>query len=80
MTESQSSLGAATYCNAHKKGRPMPSRLHPEDQKRVDQYLASPVHQVERRPFRVWILIALVVGSVVGLGLLSRLLAQLVAV
>ena len=62
------------------KRPPMPSRLHPEDQKRVDQYLASPVHQVERRPFRVWILIALVVGSVVGLGLLSRLLAQLVAV
>ncbi|WP_341708328.1 DUF3094 family protein [Halopseudomonas sp.] len=55
----------------------MPSRLYPEDQKRVDEYLSSPVHRVERRPFRVWILIAIVVGSVIGLGLLSRLLAQL---
>ena len=54
----------------------MPSRLHPEDQKRVDEYLSSPVHRVERRPFRVWIPIALVAGSVIGLGLLSRLLAQ----
>lgn len=54
----------------------MPSRLYPEDQKRVDEYLSSPVHRVERRPFRVWILIAIVVGSVIGLGLLSRLLAQ----
>ncbi|GGE52932.1 DUF3094 domain-containing protein [Halopseudomonas oceani] len=54
----------------------MPSRLYPEDQKRVEEYLSSPVHRVERRPFRVWILIAIVVGSVVGLGLLSRLLAQ----
>ena len=54
----------------------MPSRLHPEDQKRVDEYLSSPVHRVERRPFRVWILIALVAGSVISLGLLSRLLAQ----
>lgn len=54
----------------------MPSRLHPEDLKRVDEYLSSPVHRVERRPFRVWILIALVAGSVIGLGLLSRLLAQ----
>lgn len=58
----------------------MPSRLYPEDQKRVDEYLASPVHQVERKPFRVWLLLAVIVGSVIGLGLLARFLATLVQI
>ena len=56
----------------------MPSRLNPQDQQRVDEYLASPIHQVQRRPFKVWIMLALVVGSVVVLGLLARVLGQLV--
>ncbi len=30
----------------------MPSRLNPEDQQRVDEYLRAPQHQVERQPFR----------------------------
>ncbi|QJD59239.1 DUF3094 domain-containing protein [Pseudomonas sp. gcc21] len=56
----------------------MPSRLYPEDQKRVDEYLASPIHQVKRKPFRVWLLLAVIVGSVIGLGLIARFLAALV--
>ncbi|WP_134638205.1 DUF3094 family protein, partial [Pseudomonas aeruginosa] len=28
----------------------MSSRLSPEDQQKVEQYLASPLHQVERAP------------------------------
>ena len=56
----------------------MTSRLTPEDQRRVDQYLQAPQHQVERRPFRPWLLLALVVGVTVLLGLLSRLLSMLV--
>ncbi len=56
----------------------MPSRLNPEDQKRVDEYLSAPQHQVERRPFRPWLLLLLVLVVVLGLGLLSRLLSQLV--
>ncbi|CDZ94407.1 MULTISPECIES: DUF3094 family protein [Pseudomonadaceae] len=56
----------------------MPSRLNPEDQKRVDQYLSAPQHQVERQPFRPWLLLLLAVVVVIGLGLLSRLLARLV--
>ncbi|UAW98906.1 DUF3094 domain-containing protein [Halopseudomonas nanhaiensis] len=56
----------------------MPSRLYPEDQKRVEEYLSSPLHQVERKPFRVWVLLAIILGSVIGLGLLSRALASLV--
>lgn len=56
----------------------MTSRLNPEDQRRVDQYLQAPQHQVERRPFRPWLLLVLVVGVTVLLGLLSRLLSMLV--
>ncbi|MFI8734834.1 DUF3094 family protein [Ectopseudomonas toyotomiensis] len=56
----------------------MTSRLSPEDQQKVDQYLSAPQHQVERQPFRVWRLLAVVVAVTIGLGLLSRLLSRLV--
>ena len=55
----------------------MSSRLNPEDQKRVEEYLQAPQHQVERRPFRPWLLLIVVVAVVIGLGLLSRLLSYL---
>ncbi len=55
----------------------MSSRLKPEDQKRVEEYLQAPQHQVERRPFRPWLLLIVVVAVVVSLGLLSRLLSYL---
>jgi hypothetical protein len=53
----------------------MSSRLNPDDQQRVEQYLQAPQHRVERRPFRPWLLLVLVLAVVVGLGLMSRLLA-----
>ena len=56
----------------------MTSRLSPEDQQKVDQYLSAPQHQVERQPFRVWRLLTLVLVVVIGLGLLSRFLSRLV--
>ena len=52
----------------------MPSRLNPDDLKRVEEYLQLPQNQVERRPFRPWLLLAIVV---IGMGLLSRLLSYL---
>ncbi|MFK7702917.1 DUF3094 family protein [Pseudomonas caspiana] len=55
----------------------MSSHLKPEDQKRVEEYLQAPQHQVERRPFRPWLLLSVVVAVVIGLGLLSRLLSYL---
>lgn len=55
----------------------MSSRLSPEDQQRVEQYLSAPQHQVERRPFRPWRLLLVVIALTIGLGLLSRLLAGL---
>ncbi len=56
----------------------MASRLNPEDQQRVEQYLSAPQHQVERKPFRPWLLLLMVIAVTIGLGLLSRLLAGLV--
>ena len=56
----------------------MSSRLSPDDQQRVDQYLNAPQHQVQRQPFRVWRLLLIILAAVVGLGLLSRLLSRLV--
>jgi len=56
----------------------MSSRLSPDDQQRVEQYLSAPQHQVERQPFRPWRLLLIVLAAVIGLGLLSRLLSRLV--
>ncbi|MEN1836178.1 DUF3094 family protein [Pseudomonas lijiangensis] len=55
----------------------MSSRLNPDDQSRVQHYLNAPQHQVERQPFRPWLLLVLVIAVVIGLGLLSRLLSYL---
>mgnify|MGYP001612512075 CR=1 FL=1 len=56
----------------------MSSRLNPDDQKRVEHYLSAPQHQVERRPFKVWRLLLIIVIVVIALGVLSRLLSRLV--
>lgn len=56
----------------------MPSRLTPDDQQKVEQYLSLPQHQVERQPFKPWRLLLILLAVVIGLGLLSRLLARLV--
>ena len=55
----------------------MTSRLSPDDQLKVDHYLAAPQHQVERQPFRPWRLLVIVVMITIGLGVLSRLLSRL---
>ena len=56
----------------------MSSRLNPDDQKHVEEYLLLPQNQVERRPFRPWLLLGVVVIAVIAMGLLSRLLSYLV--
>ena len=55
----------------------MSSRLNPDDLKHVEEYLQLPQHQVERRPFRPWMLLSVVLIVVIGLGFLSRLLSYL---
>ena len=56
----------------------MPSRLNPDDLKHVEEYLQLPQNQVERRHFRPWLLLGVVVIAVIAMGLLSRLLSYLV--
>ena len=56
----------------------MSSRLYPDDLKHVEEYLQLPQNQVERRPFRPWLLLGVVVIAVIAMGLLSRLLSYLV--
>ena len=55
----------------------MTSRLKPDDQERVEEYLRLSQHRVERKPFRPWLLLCVVLVVVVGLGVLSRLLSYL---
>lgn len=54
------------------------SKLSPEDLARVKQYLSSPIHSVERKPFKAWVMMLALVAVVVVLGLLSQLIAWLV--
>ncbi|MCU1750877.1 DUF3094 domain-containing protein [Pseudomonas sp. 6D_7.1_Bac1] len=55
----------------------MTSRLKPDDQQRVEEYLQLSQHRVERRPFRPWMLLVMVLTVTIGLGLLSRLVRYL---
>ncbi|QLL12622.1 DUF3094 family protein [Pseudomonas chlororaphis] len=55
----------------------MTSRLNPDDQRHVEEYLQLAQHRVERRPFRPWMLLVIVVAITIGLGLLSRLISYL---
>ena len=55
----------------------MTSRLNPDDQQHVKEYLQLSQHQVERKPFRPWLLLGVVLVVVIGLGVLSRLLSYL---
>ena len=55
----------------------MTSRLNPDDQQHIEEYLQLSQHQVERKPFRPWLLLGVVLIVVIGLGLLSRLLSYL---
>ena len=55
----------------------MTSRLKPDDQQRVEEYLQRSQNQVERKPFRPWLLLGVALVVVIGLGLPSRLLSYL---
>ncbi len=54
------------------------NRLSEEDQKRVDEYLSTPVPSVERKPFRpllllfwLWVVVMVLGGVAWGLGKLE---------
>ena len=54
------------------------TQLSEQDLARVEQYLSSPMHSVDRKPFSVSLMIGLLIAVVIGLGLLSRFIAWLV--
>jgi hypothetical protein len=73
----ESACSFFTFSNVYLTRPFMTSRLNPEDQKHVEAYLQLSQHQVERRPFRPWMLLVLVLAVTIGLGLLSRLISYL---
>jgi DUF3094 family protein len=50
--------------------------LYPEDQKKVDEFLARGVNSVERKPFRPMRLMIMLIVVVMGLSILSQFLAR----
>lgn len=52
-------------------------KLSEEDLERVEEYLSSPVHRVERKPFRPWLLLFWLWVVVTLLGGVSLLLGRI---
>lgn len=55
----------------------MTSQLSPEDQARVDSVINSGGYQGERKPFRPWMLLAVIMLVMAALSGLSYLIAKL---
>lgn len=61
---------------AKQQDRSYQNRLNPEDQQKVDEFIKSGVNSVERKPFKPLRLLLMLVGVVMGLSILSQLLAR----
>ena len=72
VSQPDSTAGAATS-QANE-----PPQLSDADMARVDKYLSSPIHSVERKPFKPILMMFALVGVVVGLGGLSMFIAWIV--
>ena len=59
-----------------KQDRSYQNRLYPEDQAKVDKFTSTGINSVERKPFRPMRLLLMLVGVVMGLSILSQLLAR----
>jgi hypothetical protein len=64
-----------TEQNPDKLDRSYQNRLHPEDQAKVDEFISRGVNSVERKPFKPLRLMIMLVVVVIGLSVLSQLLA-----
>jgi hypothetical protein len=54
------------------------AKLSADDLARVQRYLNSPVHQIDRKPFRPWLMMLALLAVVGSLSLLSLLISSLV--
>jgi hypothetical protein len=52
------------------------TRLYPEDQARVDEFVSKGVNSVERKPFKPFRLLLILIAIVVFLSVFSQLLAR----
>lgn len=50
-------------------------QLFPDDQKRVDEFISSNVNDIERKPFRPWLLLLIIVGVLGALTVVSFVVA-----
>lgn len=55
-----------------------PSEYTPQDLEAVEQYVNTSIHQVQRKPFKPYLMMAALMGVVVVLGGLSWLVGWLV--
>ncbi len=53
------------------------SKLDPEDQSKVDAFTSSGIHSVERKPFRPWLLLVMVIVVTSVMSLLSIFIERL---
>lgn len=53
----------------------MASKLSPEDQARVNDFISRGVNSVERGPFRVWVLLGVILLVLTGLSIFSYAIA-----
>lgn len=51
-------------------------KLYPEDQARVDRVLSEGIYQVERKPFRFWGLMAILIGGLIMISVVGYVLAK----
>lgn len=51
------------------------TKLYPEDQAKVDAYLNRPNKRIERKPFRPWLLLGVIVIVMTVMSLFSYYLA-----
>ena len=58
------------------KDTPESTRLYPEDQARVDEFVSKGVNSVERKPFKPFRLLLILIAIVVFLSVFSQLLAR----
>ena len=63
--------------NDEPRDRSYENSLYPEDQKKVDEFLAKGVNSVDRKPFRPMLMMGLLVITVTLLSVLSLWLADI---
>ena len=65
-----------TEKTADKMDRSYSNSLHPEDQKKVDEFVSRGINAVERKPFRPGRLLIVLIVVVTSLSILSQFIAR----